>query len=225
MYRYFSIILFAFVLGGCAANAQKRFSDLDCDLVDISAELPNACAAAFSVDPSEPVSEDSLYERGSTELFAAELQISLAAINHYSVILAEGERGWELSAFVGRVDEPFGANGVYGRTYRSVHFEVPEARVDAFKLTLEERGLLRLETPTEPMTRTNSYGETVHIVCLDGASLFAKQFSNDYVGSASRHHCRGRTAIDDFADALFDLAVEFDPELEAYRFTIAKDGD
>lgn len=209
--------------GGVRAEPYQWFVDLDCHLVDIKAPTPNACAHILS---HEPVGDswDGKIEKGwADRVYSAELRISLRRMGHYAVILSNWGENWQLSAFVGRPDSDFGHEGVFGRTFRSVHFDVPATRVEAFERSLRKRDLLRLQSPTEPMTRMQENGEIVSILCTDGAALYAKQFSDDYVASASRHSCRGRTKIDDFADALFDLAIEFDPELEIYRFTLPKD--
>ena len=115
-----------------------------------------------------------------------------------------------------------GDDGVYGRNFRSVHFEVPDERVAVFKRNLEEKRLATLVEPMGPVTRTLENGDVVNVICLDDASLRAKYLAPQSVWSVSRHNCRGRTDIDDFADSLFDLAVEFDPTLEPYRFTLPK---
>ena len=219
----FCLILLSLSTVSCANNQQRLFN-LDCDQADFETRFPSACATAFDFEPNGSSQGAQITNDFANEIYAAELWISLDQINRYAIILAEGGNGWQLSAFAGRKDGQFGENGVYGRTFRSVHFDVPEARVDTLKAALKERDLLRLQTPNHPMTKTDTNGETVNIVCTDGASLSAKQYSKDYIGSASRHQCRGRTEIDDFTDALFDLAVEFDPDLEPYRFTIPKDG-
>ncbi len=139
------------------------------------------------------------------------------------MILSKWDGEWELSAFVGKMDSGFGDEGVFGREYRSVHFQVPESRVSVFKKGLKKRHLDHLTSPEAAAIRTSATGESVTVICLDGASLRAKHLSPNSAWSATRHSCQGHGEIDEFTDALFDLAIEFDPELAAYRFTIAKD--
>ncbi|MEL6859380.1 MAG: hypothetical protein AAFO74_13415 [Pseudomonadota bacterium] len=162
-------------------------------------------------------------EHLTTEVFAAELRISLAQFSRYSLILHARDGSWELTAFAGQADSNFGDAGVYGRAFRSVHFELPEDRVAEFKHDLEARGLSALSLSKARPIRVLENGNVVNIVCLDGALLEAKYFSPESGWSVDRHDCAGRTEIDDFADALFDLAIEFDPKLEAYRFTLPRD--
>lgn len=205
------------------ADTETRFAALDCHKADLVQRTPSACAHAFEMVTGPAHQTETLSEGRAAEVFAAELEISLVSFNRYSVILSKWDRDWQLTAFAGKPDDGYGEAGVFGRTFRSVHFDIPTARAETFKTTLRDQGLLGLKSPKAPITKTLETGEVVNIVCTDGASLSAKQYSKDYVGSAKRHNCRGRAKIDDFADLLFDLAVEFDPKLEAYRFTLQKD--
>ena len=222
-------IVFIFVFAGfstaclSAADSNQRFERLDCERSAFETPLPNACQFAFEFIQNSDTERTALIESGATEIYAAELNVSLQPLDRYSVILSKWDGDWELSAFVGNIDSGFGDEGVYGREYRSVHFQVPESRVLMFKEGLKTRRLNHLTSPEAAATRTSATGDSVTVICLNGASLRAKHLSPNSAWSAKRQSCQGHGEIDEFADALFDLAIEFDPELAAYRFTIAKD--
>lgn len=224
MLKIVSIFAFVFVstFSLSAADPSQRFERLDCDISEFEGPAPTACRFAFKVDDTDN-ERAKITEDRATEIYAAELNVSLERLSRYSILLSKWDGDWELNAFVGKLDSGFGESGVFGREYRSVHFQVPEARVKAFKDSIQVRWLGHLTSPQTKPTRTLETGETVHIVCLDGASLSAKHLSPNSVWSASRSSCQGHSKIDEFADALFDLAVEFDPKLEDYRFTLLKD--
>lgn len=225
MLKVVSIFLFVLVstFSLSAADPNQRFERLDCDSSEFESRLPSACQLAFELYDDTDNERATITEDRATEIYAAELNFSLVRLSRYSILLSKWDGDWELNAFVGKLDSGFGESGVFGREYRSVHFQVPETRVTAFKDSLKGRRLGHLTSPQTKPTRTLETGETVHIVCLDGASLSAKHLSPNSVWSASRSSCQGHGKIDEFADALFDLAVEFDPKLEDYRFTLLKD--
>lgn len=221
------VLLFAFAACSTSclsvADPNQRYERLDCHASELVGSIPNACQFVFDLVTDDDTERATFVENGATEIYAAELNVSLERLGRYSILLSKWDGDWELSAFVGKLESGFGESGVFGREYRSVHFQVPETRVTAFKDSLRVRRLSHLTSPQAKPTRTLEMGETVHIVCLDGASLNAKHLSPNSVWSARRSGCKGHGKIDEFADALFDLAVEFDPKLEDYRFTLLKD--
>lgn len=206
------IFYFYFSIGFALASPERAYEYFECE---ITSPTLSACDIAFAYHDGEP-------QLLVNELYATELQTSLTRLNRFSLSLYEHAGTWEVSAFVGLADAQLGDDGVYGRNFRSVHFEVPDERVAVFKRNLEEKRLATLVEPMGPVTRTLENGDVVNVICLDDASLRAKYLAPQSVWSVSRHNCRGRTDIDDFADSLFDLAVEFDPTLEPYRFTLPK---
>jgi hypothetical protein len=210
------------ILFGLCHSPEQVYEDFDCETAETSNSIISACRIAFSSHADETNPSGVHVEMRVNEIYATELQLSLTRINRYSLALYERDGAWEVSAFVGLADGNFGERGIYGRNFRSVYIEVPNERVAQFKQSLAENALSVVDEPEGPVIRTLENGEEVSVVCLDGASLRAKYLASNSAWSVSRHNCRGRTEIDDFADALFDLAVEFDPTLEPYRFTLPK---
>ena len=199
----------------------QRFEAFGCELRDLSGQFPTACQFAFDIDDPE-LGLETLSDERAQEIYAAELSISLAGISPYSLILSKWDGNWQIVGFVGRLDLDETTPGVFARAFRSVHFDVSAQRVARFKQSLSDRNLNALTSPGIAAATEPKGDSEVAAVCLDGASLQAKHLSPETAWTAERSACQGRTDIDAFADSLFDLAVEFDPKLEAYRFTLPR---
>ena len=221
--RTIALAVLSLCISGCqlsTADPVQRFDAFDCELKDLSGQFPTACQFAFDIDDPE-LGLETLSEERAQEIYAAELSISLARISSYSLILSKWDGKWQMVGFVGRLDHAETTPGVFAREFRSVHFDVSAQRVDRFKRSLSDRNLNALTSPdAKTVIKPKSDGKVT--ICLDGASLQAKHLSPETAWAVERNSCQGRTEIDAFADALFDLAVEFDPKLEAYRFTLPR---
>ena len=210
-------------IAGCQhSNAEpgQRFEAFGCEIEDLGRELPNACRTVFSLNDLEAGTESHPNEDRAQEVYAAELSFSLGGLSPYSISLSDWNGKWQLVGFVGRSDPEKTASSVYARDYRSVHFDVPAGRVEQFKKTLLDQSLDAAPPPEAIVANEPNGDNAIGKVCVDGARLYAKYLSAKSVWAVERHDCRGRTDIDALADALFDLAVEFDPKLDAYRFTL-----
>lgn len=209
-------------ISGCQlsnADPVQRFEAFDCDLKDLSGQFPTACQFAFHIDEPER-SLATLSDERAQEIYAAERSISLTRMSPYSIILSKWDDKWQIVGFVGRLDLDETRSGIFAREFRSVHFDVSARRVARFKRSLSDRNLSALSKLDANTTIKPNSDDAVGKVCLDGARLQAKFLSPETVWSVERHECQGRTKVDEYADTLFDLAVEFDPKLEAYRFTL-----
>lgn len=210
-------------ISGCQlsyADPVQRFEAFDCYIEDLDSQFPTACQFAFDIDNPE-IGLETLSEERAQEIYAAELSNSLAKISSYSLILSKWDGKWQMVGFVGRLDLDETTPGIFAREFRSVHFDISAQRVARFKRALSDRNLNALTSPdVSTIRKPNSDGMVT--ICLDGNNLQAKHLSPETAWAAERSSCQGRTEIDAFADALFDLAVEFDPKLEAYRFTLPR---
>ena len=209
-------------ISGCQlsyADPVQRFEAFGCEIQDLRRQLPNACRTAFSLNDPEGGAGSQPIEDRAEEIYAAERLISLGSLSPNSIILSGQSGKWYLTSFVGRADLEKTTTGVFAGEYRSVFFEVPADRVTQFKQTLSEQNLDTAPTPEPFVANAPSSEGAVGKVCVDGARLQAKYLSAETVWAVKRHQCHGRSDIDAFADALFDLGVQFDPKLEAYRFT------
>ena len=215
-------------ISGCQlsyADPVQRFEAFGCEIEDLRRQLPNACRTAFSLNDPEGSAESQPIEDRAEEIYAAERLISLGSLSPNSIILSGQSGKWYLTSFVGRADLEKTTSGVFAGEYRSVFFEVPADRVIQFKQALSEQNLSTLPAPKPSVTNTPNSNGVVGKICLDGARLQAKYLSPETVWAVDQHQCHGRSDIDAFADVLFDLALEFDPKLEAYRFTLpSRDG-
>jgi hypothetical protein len=200
--RFLSLyVAAAFLFSGLStAKPIDYASAFNCDEREYTRFEPNVCSMLAYNGP----------ETDDLDFYAVENRMSLTRPHVRSVMLYHHEGRWTLQAFVARSLWTEAEAETFITDMRKVHMPVEASRVEIFEASLRDAGLDELKP--DRRKRMN--------VCLDGSTLAAKLAVDGNVTQIERDTCQGRNDIDAFAEALMSLAIELDPGLASYAYSM-----